>query len=101
MEIGETGDGGRSLTQIECECEWKWEWLMGDSGPRTESTLSFLRSNGVRSFMGAGKMGTSCAALGVVSIPLASTIEMVDLVPSVGNARSLNNRGCESDWGPL
>jgi len=91
-DIGVIGDGGNSLTQI--EWEWKCEWLMGDSGPRTESTLSFLRSNGVSSFMGAFMIGV---ALGVASIP---TIEVVDLVLSAGKARSLNNRGCESDWGP-
>lgn len=79
---------------------------MGDSGPRTESTLSFLRSNGVTNggadvrvtWTGSGR-GFARGRRdmdGTVLFEMLGDLECL----SIGTADILNNSGCARGCGP-
>ena len=70
--VGEMGDLKSAMVY-----EREWDWLIGERGPMTESTLSLLRSAGVRKGLTTGATG---------DVPVWGDC-------LTGMARSLNNKG--------
>lgn len=99
------GDAGKSRSEWDGRvCVGKWNVLIGDKGPRIESTLSCLRSNGVTSG-GAGTwigVSTWLARVGIGAAVPVEVPAMLDRLQwwSTGTADILNSNGCARGCGP-